>query len=96
MKEKHPEWSDRQARCCLYWQGSVRKQLREETKKFADKNGMVYTLIPEAMGVNVIATARKLGVPIKAKPDDMIYKIALVGYSKRNDDKSGLTLNEFM
>ncbi len=28
MLEKHPNWSDRKARCLLYWQNSVKKMLR--------------------------------------------------------------------
>ncbi|KKL21117.1 hypothetical protein LCGC14_2448640, partial [marine sediment metagenome] len=30
METKHPKWSRRQFDCCLYWQGSVRKELRRE------------------------------------------------------------------
>jgi len=25
LKKKHPHWSDKKARCCLYWQGKVRR-----------------------------------------------------------------------
>ncbi len=25
MRDKHPNWSERQCRCCLYWQGRARK-----------------------------------------------------------------------
>jgi predicted metal-binding protein len=28
MKEKHPGWSDKQCRCCLYWQNIPRKELK--------------------------------------------------------------------
>ncbi len=30
MKVKHPDWSKRQLRCCLYWQGSARKNLKQK------------------------------------------------------------------
>ncbi len=80
MLSKHPDWSDRQARCVLYWQNGVRKQLQEEADFYARvlPGGLVSTLCPEAMGLNVIATAQLVGVPIKTKPVDKIYKIALL------------------
>jgi hypothetical protein len=34
LKEKNPHFTDRQARCCLYWQGMVRKRLKDECKDF--------------------------------------------------------------
>ena len=79
MKEKHPEWSDRQARCCLYWQGHVRKLLRANIEKNL-KHGMIFTLCHEAMGVNVIKTAKQCGLDISVRPKNFVYKIALIGY----------------
>lgn len=81
MKSLHPHWSDRQARCVLYWQGSVNKELQDECDNFEWLNpGMITTLCPEAMGVNVIATALHCGIPVKTKPIDKVFKIALAGY----------------
>lgn len=34
MKAKHPEWSERQLACCLYWQGTARKVLAIEIEGF--------------------------------------------------------------
>ena len=42
---------------------------------------MIYTLLPEAMGVMVINTALKLGIPIEKTPINKVFKIALVGYN---------------
>lgn len=86
MKEKHPNWSDKQARCVLYWQGSVKKDLRTACDIFTSSHPdeLVYTLLPEAMGVHVLRTARLLGLPIRARPRNLVYKIALVGYPKKN------------
>lgn len=77
MLERHPHWSLRQARCLLYWQARVNKKLEEATWRFAPDtlNGVTYC--PEAMGLNVIATAQAAGLPIKTKPDNIIYKISL-------------------
>uniref|UniRef100_A0A6M3X5Z6 Uncharacterized protein n=1 Tax=viral metagenome TaxID=1070528 RepID=A0A6M3X5Z6_9ZZZZ len=79
MKEKHPGWSERQARCVLYWQNSLRKRLREEAQRFAvPLTGDIILDIPEACGVNLFATMAKHGVFLKANPDQVI-KIMLVG-----------------
>lgn len=83
MKLKHPDWTLMQLKNLLYWQGGVRKRLKEKTERFIKCNGdgMIYTLLPEAMGVMVINTALKLGIPIEKTPLNKIFKIALVGYS---------------
>ena len=81
MRQKHPNWSERQARCVLYWQAGVNKELRLEASRFARNNGLIYTLCPEAMGVQVIRTARLLEIPISPRPIDYIFKIALLGNS---------------
>ena len=91
MKEKHPKWSDRQCRCVLYWQAGVKSRLKEKTKLILyNKLGTIATDCPEAMGVNVTTTLRRLGLPIKNKPDGTVYKVALVGYpAALLDGKSG-------
>lgn len=80
-KQKHPEWSYNQLKNLLYWQGGVRKRLKEKVERFIkEKNpNMIYTLLPEAMGVMVIDTAIKIGIPIEKSPVNKIFKIALVG-----------------
>lgn len=81
MLEAHPKWTDRQARNCLYWQNGVRKKLRAECHRLIQQRGMgnLYTLIPEAMGVNVFTTARKHGIGLERNPQETVYKIALLG-----------------
>jgi hypothetical protein len=78
MLSKHPDWSDRQARCVLYWQPKVNKQLENEAKLFCAFKPLKYTTCPEAMGVNVIKTAKRLGLPISSRPQNIVYQIALV------------------
>jgi hypothetical protein len=83
MKKKHPEWSDKQCRCCLYWQNTVRRNLRMYCNYFvAGKEGYIYTLLPEAMGVHVFKTTRKLGITLKRNPQELLYKVALIGTLK--------------
>ena len=87
LKKKHPNWSDRQCRCCLYWQGTVRKQLGIDTIAFMiDKPGTVSTMIPEAMGVNVFRTCHRHGIMLRKNPQNIVYKVALVGYGKGNNN----------
>ena len=82
MKTLHPQWSPRQCRCVLYWQGKVRKALKSLMVEVRDSNGCNFmTDCPEAMGVNVIKTARKKGVSISVKPKNIVWKIGFVGSS---------------
>lgn len=83
MKAKHNNWSEKQCRCVLYWQNSVRKTLKNACIKFCNNNGRIFTLIPEGMGVYVIKTAKRIGIPIQTKPKDIIFKIALIGYPNK-------------
>lgn len=88
MKLNHPWWTDLQLRNLLYWQGGVRKRLKEKTEQFM-QHDMIYTLLPESMGVMVINTALKLVIPIERNPKEKVFKIALVGYPKteqRNEE----------
>jgi len=84
MRTKHPEWSQRQAECCLYWQGTARKQLREITKRFvsqSESNTMVITT-PEALGVNLTSTMKKIGVYLEWPPKKWAFQIVVAGSKK--------------
>jgi hypothetical protein len=79
MKNKHPDWSDRQNRCVLYWQNGVRSKLNKICQEFIGNKDLIYHKIPEAMGVNVILTMKKLNIPIEIKPVNTVHKITLIG-----------------
>jgi len=98
MKLKHPHWSERQCRNLLYWQGGVRKRLKEKTEDFIyfSRGEMIYTLLPEAMGVMVIDTALKAGIPIEKTPTWKVIKISLVGYPHPNPLKKLLRKDQFI
>lgn len=84
MKQKHPEWSVKQCRCLLYWQGTSRKQLREKVA-FAQRRLEVDTVlyVPEAMGVNVYATGAIVGLHLdKIRYLDTCRHVALLGVKK--------------
>ena len=81
MKEKHPAWSDRQARCCLYWQGQVRRELREYVWHIGPYRSADSPVeyIPEAGGANIDLMMKTLGHPLQWRPPiDFVWKVALI------------------
>jgi len=80
MKTSHPNWSDRQLRCVLYWQGGARKKLKERVFEFMRQNkGTIACFTPEACGVNVTATMAAVGIQLEWPPQNVAYQIAFVG-----------------
>lgn len=80
MKEKHPEWTQRQLECCLYWQGTARKQLKEKVSEFVKEHHDMYiTFCPEGMGMNVTETMKSVGVELEWPPVNYTYQIAIAG-----------------
>ena len=94
MKSKHPEWSRRQCRCVLYWQKKAMANLKREVASFLKEHpGYIANYCPEAFGINVIVTARKVGLPIRSILKDTAYKIALVGVPAKPQNR---TIDEFL
>jgi len=90
MKAKHPKWTEKQCRCVLYWQNTVRKHLRNKCSQFIGNKDLIFHLIPEGMGVNVMLTMRRnLKLEIEIKPVNIVRKIALIGspgrYHRKED-----------
>jgi len=77
MRKFHPLWSDRQVRCCLYWQGTARKELRLKVARFLENNSMQVVWVPEACGVNVTATMREIGERLEWPPENIAYQVVL-------------------
>jgi predicted metal-binding protein len=83
MRRRHPHLSERQARCCLYWQNRVRKELRKATCKLMVHSGYsAITDIPEAMGLNLFRTMHNLGFKLERNPKQYVHKIAMLGATK--------------
>jgi len=82
MKRLHPNWSERQCRCVLYWQPASRKQLKERVTTVMREYGLnCATACPEAMGLNVYATARLAGLKLeKIRNLSTCRHFALIGY----------------
>ena len=82
MESKHPNWSQRQIDCCLYWQGSLNKKLREEVfqlMRYRFPSSYKASFCPEAMGMNVTATLKNLGIKLEWPPETIVYKVAIIG-----------------
>ena len=86
MKAKHPDWSDRQLRCVLYWQGTARKQLKEKIGAVLAEqrfHGYEATWCPEGMGVNVTETMMQVGVELEWPPEQTVRQVAFLGFPQR-------------
>jgi len=87
MRNLHPDWSIHMQRNVLYWQGTSRKQLRERVKRFIDILQDKPTMIsycPEGRGLNVYATAQKVGLYLERIRHLKTCKhVAIVGTFKK-------------
>ena len=79
MTVKHPTWSRRQLDCCLYWQSKARKPLYDYLKTW-DFPGFLISKVPEAMGINVTETMRKIGIELEWPPEKWVYQVAMGGW----------------
>ena len=80
MRAAHPDWSERQTRCCLYWQKGARAKLGEEIRLFEIGHaGLMVTRCPEAMGINITETFRRIGIELEWPPVNAALQIALAG-----------------
>jgi hypothetical protein len=87
---KHPGWSQRQAECCLYWQGTARKRLGEIIDEFMvwasgdynPENGVAF-LVPEAHGLNVTATMKSIGIELEWPPKTVAYQVAIASVGEK-------------
>ena len=83
MEEKHPNWSEKQAKCLLYWQKKVNKRLKKICEAIASKIPNAIVLYrPEGNGVHVFETCKKIGLILKKNPKKFVWKVAIVGIKK--------------
>lgn len=90
-RAKFPEASELQLRNVYYWQQTSRKQLRGRVKQAAELLGPdTFAMVPEAMGVNVYATAMLSGLKLeRIKGLKTCRHVALIGTKVRSkDDRS--------
>jgi len=88
MKKKHPKWSNRQARCVLYWQSTSRKQLKEQIQLARNRfDCNIVSTCPEWLGVNVYATLAQSGLRLEKIKDLKICRhVALIGTRRKEKD----------
>lgn len=84
MRKLHPQWSQRQVECCLYWQPKARKQLQEKILEFRWRMKRTLRNIkilkcPEANGVNVTETMASINEILEWPPQSVTYQIVLAG-----------------
>lgn len=80
LRARHPAWSNRQLRCCLYWQNAARKRLRERVDQLLEQQrGYIALYCPEGSGVNVTATMADVGIELEWPPVRVAHQVALVG-----------------
>jgi hypothetical protein len=91
MREKHPSWTDRQLKNCLYWQAGARKSLRHEIKEFlCEHKDLVLLGCPEANGINVTATMSAAGVCLEWPPEETAHQVVMFGHGLSGErDESG-------
>ncbi len=89
MRAAHPRWSERQAKCCLYWQPTARSRLAIElysflgAEEYDGRDGTAVLKCPEANGVNVTATMAAAGIRLEWPPKQYAYQVVLVGRAKQ-------------
>lgn len=85
MKQRHPNWSEKQLRNCLYWQKTARKALKRAIFEFyKDNKEYRISVCPEGMGVNVFSTLNKIGIHMEWPPKDIAYQVAIAGIRKKH------------
>jgi hypothetical protein len=90
MKEKNPTFTDKQAKCVLYWQNTVKKTLKTEIEKDYQPedyvlgcgsgfniNGKHYNSM-EAAGIHIFKTFENNRIPFEAKPVKIVTMAALL------------------
>jgi len=85
MKKRHPNWSERQLRSVLYWQGTAKKGHKEEIRKFMNEyEELGYEVcVPEGYGVDVTKTLANIGIILEWPPMKYSYRIAFAGIPKK-------------
>jgi len=84
MKERHPEWSERQCRNLLYWQKGVVKRLKEKAEIFMKyrNEDLMLLEVPEANGVDLFKTCEKVNIFLERNPKNIVRKIMIIGKRK--------------
>ncbi len=83
MKEKHPNWTDRQLRNVLYWQGTAKKEHKKIVNEFLKDHTEYEVIAPEAMGIDVTGSVKTIGIDLEWLPVNKSYRIAFAAIPKK-------------
>jgi len=75
--------TEKQARIVYLWQGHVESEIRKRIINDMGE-GDILLEVPEAYGINMFATMKKVGISLKADYSKMVCKIMLLGKNKRS------------
>jgi predicted metal-binding protein len=80
-RQTHPDWTERAIRNPRHWQGHVRSEMRQFLFDYLSNhpeiNGEILTN-PEALGVNLFATCKKVGIQLEQTPQKFVYQVVLI------------------
>ena len=81
LKSRFPSWTEKQLRNSRLWQRHQDRLLKDEAMSFMKSLPYVTVYIPrpEEYGVNVVTTARKVGIEIKFPPVNIVKCVGLIG-----------------
>ncbi len=83
MRNKHPNWTERQLYCCLYWQPKARKIHKRNIENATwEMESIKIILCPEAHGVNVTDTMKNVGIELEWFPKNIARIVSLIGYGR--------------
>jgi len=88
IRERHPDWSNRQVYNPWYWQPAARKLHRRDVAEAVEELGLEkVTGSPEGHGVNVSFLMRNAGIELSWKwppehsLENITYRVSLGGYA---------------
>jgi predicted metal-binding protein len=81
MKKRHPQWTDKKAYCCLYWQKRARALHKKEEERAKKEYGLEKVIrLPEAYGVNMNKLMTDIGIRLDWPPKKIARIVSLGGY----------------
>lgn len=94
MHSLHPEWTPRQCRNLLYWQGTVRKKLNIKVKEFFKRKKLwkKYACVTRGFGINIYATLKTAGVHLEPIKNIQTVKSVCLICKYKNENDNDLTV----
>jgi len=94
MKSVHSDWSERRIKNVLYWQGQLKKLMRNYIQKLSIQFGKPDELFGagsgfwnypsmEAVGINVFATLKRNNISFEIRPETIVTMVALLLYKNK-------------